>query len=291
MALTAGKQEVLTNRQEDERWSFPAVVTAAGLGTRMRPLTHAVQKELLPLGAKPVLHRVLDEIAAAGLTDVAVVVSPRRPAVREYLENQQLPLRITFVHQIAPHGLGDAVRCARYFVGDRPFLVALGDCLIWSERLGEPVRRLVDAAVELWQKRCAETGGEHQRASFSCVLCEDVPASEVSKYGVLAPSGTGERFEILDVVEKPEPDSAPSNTVIAGRYVFTPSLFRYLEHAAIDGKGELLLSDAIRLMARDGVPCIGVRLRSGERRVDIGGLKSYLEAFKLYADLDLAFYR
>ncbi|MGC8832414.1 MAG: sugar phosphate nucleotidyltransferase [Armatimonadota bacterium] len=251
-----------------------AVVTAAGLGTRMRPLTCAVQKELLPLGTKPVLHRVLDEIAAAGLTDVAVVISPRRPAVREYLESQELPLRITFVYQIALHGLGDAVRCARYFVEDRPFLVALGDCLIWSERLGRPVRRLIEAAEELGR---------------SCVLCEDVPSSEVSKYGVLVPSGTGERFEILDVVEKPAPDSAPSNTVIAGRYVFTPDLFRYLDCATIDGKGELLLSDAVRLMVRDGVPCTGVRLADGEHRVDIGGLKSYLEAFKLYADVDAAF--
>lgn len=249
-----------------------ALVTAAGLGTRMRPLTLAVPKELLPLGSKPVLHRVLDELAAGGIEEAAIAVSPRNPAMRHYLESVPLPLRITFVYQLDSLGLGDAVRCGRQFVGEEPFLLALGDCLIDSPEPGGPIRRL----------RCAA-----QRCGHTCVLCEDVPRHLVELYGVLVPSEEpGELFRFADVVEKPPAERAPSSLVIAARYVLTNDIFHALEQTPLDHLGELPLAQAIGRMARSGVPCSAVRLLPEETRLDIGSFESYSQAFQLLAERD-----
>ena len=248
-----------------------AVVPAAGLGTRMRPLTNIVPKELLPLGTRPVLHRVLDEITAAGLEEVAVVTSPSKPIIQQYLESQSWPAKVSFVYQLSPLGLGDAVRCARRFVGDEPFLVALGDCVVDGPQPGSAVSRLIAAAAQ----------HEH-----SCILCDEVPADQVSLYGVLKPLDASDEFHIGDVVEKPDPLSAPSRTVIAARYVLTPDIFPYLDSTPLDQKGELQLAEAIARMVRAGLPCAAVKLIPGERRLDIGSFSTYFRAFAVFAERD-----
>ncbi|MGQ9698705.1 MAG: sugar phosphate nucleotidyltransferase [Armatimonadota bacterium] len=239
----------------------------------MRPLTNVIPKELLPLGSKPVLHWMLDEIIAAGVQDVAVVTSPTKPIIQQYVESQSWPVRISFVHQLSPLGLGDAVRCARHFVGDEPFLVALGDCVVDGPQPGSAVRRLMEAATQ----------HEH-----SCILCEEVSPDQVSRYGVLAPLDQSDPFHIGDVVEKPSPDSAPSNIVIAARYVLTADVFTFLDSTPLDQKGELQLAEAIARMVRSGLPCAAVRLLAGEHRFDMGAFPTYFRAFAVFAERDLA---
>lgn len=250
-----------------------AVVPAAGLGTRMRPLTNVIPKELLPLGTKPVLHWVLDEIIAAGAREVAVVTSSAKPLIQQYVESQSWPVNVSFVRQLDPLGLGDAVRCARDFVGDEPFIVALGDCVLDGPQAGSAVRRLVEAAV---------------RHEHSCILCEEVPPEQVSRYGVLRPLDSMEEFHIGDVVEKPDPQSAPSRIVIAARYVLTPQIMEYLDSTPLDRKGELQLAEAIGRMVRSSVPCAAVRLAPGERRLDIGSFQTYFRAFAALAERESA---
>jgi len=230
-----------------------AVVPAAGLGTRMRPLTNIVPKELLPLGTRPVLHRVLDEITAAGLEEVAVVTSPSKPIIQQYLESQSWPAKVSFVYQLSPLGL------------------ALGDCVVDGPQPGSAVSRLIAAAAQ----------HEH-----SCILCDEVPADQVSLYGVLKPLDASDEFHIGDVVEKPDPPSAPSRTVIAARYVLTPDIFPYLDSTPLDQKGELQLAEAIARMVRAGLPCAAVKLIPGERRLDIGSFSTYFRAFAVFAERD-----
>jgi len=251
-----------------------AVVPAAGMGTRMRPITSVIPKELLPIGVKPVIHRVLDELAAVGIASVVIVLSPRKPIVREYLDGQRFPMSIAHVYQETPRGLGDAVLCAQEAVGDEPFAVALGDCAVDSPTLGSPLRRLCEAANA--------TGG-------SAVLCEEVDWERVTRYGVLAPAEAANgTFRLRGIVEKPPQDRAPSNLVVAGRYVLQPEVFDYLERTAPDSKGEVQLTGALAAMIADGRPFSAVRLEAGEERLDIGAFRSYIHAFNVCAQRDLA---
>src|SRR6476661_4680515 len=121
-----------------------AVVPAGGRGTRMEPVTRAVPKELLPLGVTPLIDLVLDELAAAGLTEVVVVGAPDKPALRDYLGD-----RVHVIDQPQPRGLGDAVLCAAEVVGDRPFAVALPDALVAHHVLPTLLERALDGAVAL----------------------------------------------------------------------------------------------------------------------------------------------
>ena len=246
-----------------------AVVPAAGKGTRMRPITYAVPKELLPLGSKPVIHWVLEELAGGGISDVVLVLSRDKTAVLDYLDrvaDSSLPKNIRWVYQPEPRGLGDAVRCARNALEDAPFAVALGDCVIDSPKPGSAVGRLCEVAA---QNNC------------SALLCEEVPRESVSKYGVLDPKeATRPVFKLRGVVEKPAADKAPSNLVIAARYVLNPAIFEYLDRTKADHTGEIQLTNAMSSMIRDGYTFFGVCLEPEEKRLDIGSHSSYFEAFE-----------
>lgn len=238
----------------------------------MRPITYAVPKELLPLGSKPVIHWVLEELAGGGISDVVLVLSRDKTAVLDYLNHaadSSLPKNIRWVYQPEPRGLGDAVRCARNALEDAPFAVALGDCIINSPKLGSAVERLCEISLQ---------------NSCSALLCEEVPLEAVSKYGVLAPTEHSRPvFKLHDVVEKPAVDKAPSNLVIAARYVLNPAVFEYLDRTEEDHTGEIQLTSAISSMIRDGYPFFGVCLEPDEQRLDIGSHTSYFEAFTIMA--------
>lgn len=257
-----------------------AVIPAAGLGTRLRPLTYAFPKELLPVGRKPVLAHIAAELRGAGITHTLFIVSERKPQIRAFFgeeyreegepEETRPALRCEYVVQKAQRGLGDALLCAQEWAGQDDFVVAFGDCLIEAPDPAAPLRRLIATHVA------------HRAAAT--VLVETVPKEKVGRYGILAPESSlkeiaGAPFAAADIVEKPDPADAPSNQAVAARYVLTPEIFPALRNAATDKAGELNLTDSVRALRRAGRPLWAVPLRPGEARRDIGNFESFFAAF------------
>jgi UTP--glucose-1-phosphate uridylyltransferase len=267
-----------------------AVIPAAGLGTRMLPAAKAVAKELLPVLDKPTIQYVVEEAAAAGVTDVLLISSPAKRAVeRHFQEDAELEKRLKSPEKVAliasirelmakvkvhavdqpqQHGLGDAVRYARDFAGNEAFVCMLGDTIFSGAPL--PSRQLVDA---------------HNRLGGAVIGLEEVPAEKVERYGIVA----GDEIEpgvlkLRDVVEKPPLASAPSRLAIAARYVLTPAIFDCIERTQAS-KGEVQLTDAIRLLIAQQ-PVFGVVLRA--RRHDIGNPLDWLRTNLIFAARDAA---
>jgi UTP--glucose-1-phosphate uridylyltransferase len=234
-----------------------AVIPAAGMGTRFLPASKAVPKELLPIGDTPTLQLVIDEALGAGIEHVVIVSSRSKPAIEAYFEpapeivdaleasgKTELAARVrgigadwrtTIVYQDEPRGLGHAVGCAREAIGDEPFAVLLPDELMGSSSLLAHMNGV-----------CARTGG-------SVVALKAVPHDEVSRYGVIAPSGPVDPDGVVpvsDLVEKPTIDEAPSDLIIIGRYVLTPDVFEEIAAGRIGALGEIQLTDALRAQAQ-----------------------------------------
>lgn len=271
-----------------------AVIPVAGLGTRLLPATKSQPKEMLPVGRKPVVQYVVEELTRVGMTRVVFVTGPGKASIENHfdlnaeliqvlretgkeellaeLEFERAAVQYFYTRQRQLLGLGHAVSCAQSFVGDRPFVVALGDSIIGMHAESDVVKRMT---------RCFEEQGASAVIAF-----EEVPHGEVSQYGIAKPASDDEVFEILDLVEKPSQREAPSNLAIAARYVLSPAIFDALAKTPRDAKGEIQLTDAIRGLIRKGSRAVGVRLRPGERRYDIGNFEAYFEAFVEFALAD-----
>jgi len=268
-----------------------AVVPVAGLGTRLLPATKSQPKEMLPVGRKPVVQYVVEELARAGMTRVVFITGPGKASIENHfdingeliqtlresgreelldeLEFERASVQYFYTRQRQLLGLGHAISCAQSFVGDRPFVVALGDSIIGMHAESDVVRRMT---------QCFE-----ERRAAAVIAFEEVPDVEVQQYGIAKPASSGDIFEILDLVEKPSVRDAPSNLAIAARYVLSPAIFDALATTARDARGEIQLTDAIRAVIRDGGRAYGIRLRAGERRYDIGNFEAYFEAFVEFA--------
>jgi UTP--glucose-1-phosphate uridylyltransferase len=260
------------------------VIPAAGLGTRLRPLTHALPKELLPVGRKPVLEHILDELSAAGIQRVLFVVSAAKPQIRTYFgesfrSSTGAMVECAYVVQEQQRGLGDAILCAEPWVEGRPFVVAFGDCIIEGPDPVAPVRRLIATHLE--------------QASVVTTLVESVTRELVSRYGIVAPVESffseGNAFRVADIVEKPRPEEAPSTFAVAARYVLDCVIFDALRESPLDSRGELLLTDAGRAIAQSGRPFWAVPMQNGEFRQDIGSFDSFFAAFVRAACRDKEF--
>ena len=274
-----------------------AVVPVAGLGTRLLPATKSQPKEMLPVGRKPVVQYVVEELTRVGITRVLFVTGPGKASIENHfdrnaelvqmlresgkeellaaLEFDRSTLRYFYTRQRELLGLGHAVSCARSFVANRPFVVALGDSIIGMHAESDVVQRMT---------RCY-----HEREAAAVIAFEEVPHDEVNQYGIAKPKTDDELFEILDLIEKPSPREAPSNLAIAARYVLSPAIFDALAQTRRGKGGEIQLTDAIRAVIRDGGRAYGVRLRPDERRYDIGNFESYFEAFVEFALADPKF--
>jgi len=274
-----------------------AVIPVAGLGTRLLPATKSQPKEMLPVGRKPVVQYVVEELTRVGMSRVLFITGPGKASIENHfdldaeliqtlresgkeellaaLEYERSAVQYFYTRQRQLLGLGHAVSCARSFVGRQPFVVALGDSIIGMHAESDVVQRMT---------RCYR-----ERDAAAVIAFEEVPNEEVSQYGIAKLKTDDELFEIVDLVEKPSPREAPSNLAIAARYVLSPVIFDALETTKRGKGGEIQLTDAIRAVIRAGGRAYGVRLRPGERRYDIGNFESYFEAFVAFALADPKF--
>jgi UTP--glucose-1-phosphate uridylyltransferase len=274
-----------------------AVVPVAGLGTRLLPATKSQPKEMLPVGRKPVVQYVVEELARVGMNRVLFITGPGKASIENHfdldgeliqvlresgkeellteLEFERSALQYFYTRQRQTLGLGHAVLCARSFVGREPFVVALGDSIIGLHAQSDVVRRMTACFTE--------------RRAAAVIAFEDVPRDEVRRYGIAKPADEGEIFGIEDLIEKPSVEEAPSTLAIAARYVLAPEIFDALEKTPPGKGGEIQLTDAIRTVIRNGGRAYGVRLDAGERRYDIGNFNAYFRAFVEFALADPRF--
>ncbi|MDQ3229083.1 MAG: UTP--glucose-1-phosphate uridylyltransferase GalU [Pseudomonadota bacterium] len=236
-----------------------AVFPVAGLGTRFLPATKTVPKEMLPIVDKPLIQYAVDEAIEAGCQTLIFVTNRYKHAVADYFDKayeleqklekagklEQLALireilpphvQAVFVTQAEALGLGHAVLCAKPVVGDEPFAVLLPDDLIWNRGPGA-LKQMVDHA---------ETTGA------GVIAVQDVPRELTGSYGIVSAPDFEERHGLISgIVEKPEPDKAPSTLAVVGRYVLPSRIFSYLETATPGAGGEIQLTDAIARLITD----------------------------------------
>ena len=208
--------------------------------------------------------------------DAELVANLRESGKEELLAElafEREDLQYFYTRQRRQLGLGHAVLCAEPVIGGQCFLVALGDSIIGLHAQSQVVRTMIDQF---------ESSG-----AAAVIAFEQVPKDEVIHYGIAKPkNGTGQVFELADLVEKPEVADAPSNLAVAARYVFSPAIFDYLKKTP-PGKGdEIQLTDAVRMLIADGGRVLGVRLPDDQPRFDIGNFESYFHTFTEFALAD-----
>lgn len=264
-----------------------AVIPVAGKGSRFLPVTKEIPKEMIPILNRPMISIVVEEAIRSGITEIIFVTARGKEHIENYfdrnleLENflnksnksdQESLIRdigskidIFTVRQKEQLGLGHAINCARSLVGDEPFVVLLGDDLICGEV--PATKQLIDEF-------------ENKKSSGVIGLLE-VPNSETSKYGVIDGECTSDGiYKIKSMIEKPNPEVAPSNLAVPGRYVFTPEIFDYLDKIPRGAGGEYQLTDAIKMMAEEK-EVYGLKLKGN--RFDTGSIEGYLEATIAFA--------
>ena len=229
---------------------------AAGLGTRFLPATKAQPKEMLPVVDKPIIQYGVEEAVAAGIDQIIVVTGRDKRAIVDHFDisfelehylkdrgkTRELQVvrkisdlvDITYIHQKEPLGLGHAVLMAKDLVGNEPFAVFLADDIIRSQT--PAIKQMMDVYAE------------HEA---SVLALQRVDRDQVSRYGIVKVANSqGRVHQVVDMVEKPEPDRAPSNLAILGRYVLKPSIFGILETTHEGVGGEIQLTDALRTLAQ-----------------------------------------
>ena len=258
-----------------------AIIPAAGLGTRFLPATKAQPKEMLPVVDRPSIQYVVEEAVAAGIDDILIITGRNKRSLEDHFDrNFELEYHLAekgktdelagvieladladihFVRQGEPLGLGHAVSVARKHVGDNPFVVLLGDDIMHHD-------------THLLQDMIAT----HAYTGASVVALMEVEPEKISAYGCAAPSDRhGALCDIVDVVEKPKAEDAPSNLAIVGRYLFTPAIFDAIEQVEPGVGGEIQLTDAIALLLKEEA-VKGQIFEEG--RFDIGNKVDYLRA-------------
>jgi len=271
-----------------------AVVPVAGLGSRLLPATKSQPKEMLPVGRKPVVQYVVEELTRVGLNQILFITGPGKTSIENHFDlnneltqilretgKEELLTELSFERTSARYyytrqrqllGLGHAVLCAKNFVGEQAFVVALGDSIIGMHAESDVVKRMKKLFVT--------------QEAAAVIAFEKVPHNEVFRYGIAVPRENGEIFELEDVIEKPSIDTAPSNLAIAARYVFSPIIFSALEKTGFGTGNEIQLTDAIRRLIHDGHKVYGMLLQPHEERFDIGNFESYFRAFLTFALTD-----
>ena len=267
-----------------------AIFPVAGLGTRFLPATKSVPKEMMTVVDRPVLQHVVDEAREAGIEHFIFVTGRNKGVIEDHFDlafELEATLRArgkikeyealmadlppagatSFTRQQAPLGLGHAVWCAREIIGDEPFAVLLPDMVTMGGKLGS--RCLA---------QCIETYDQH---GGNVIAVEEVPMEETHQYGVVSiGEDAGHTFEITGMIEKPAKGTAPSTSIISGRYILDASIFSILEHGDKGAGGEIQLTDAMIKLAKQQ-PFHGVRFDG--RTYDTGSKLGFLAANVAFA--------
>lgn len=271
-----------------------AVIPAAGFGTRFLPATKAQPKEMLPIVDTPAIQYIVKEALDSGIEEILIITGRSKRAIEDHFDssveleellqkqgkNKQLAMvkdladiKVHFIRQKAPRGLGDAVLCAKAFIGDEPFAVLLGDDIVYN-----PEKPCLQQLME-----CYETHpGIILGAQF-------VPNDKVSSYGIVSGEPLADNlYRVNGLVEKPSVDKAPSNLAVLGRYILTPDIFDILENTKPGVGNEVQLTDALAASKTDtyALAYEGVRYDTGDK---LGYLKATVEYVLRNEELGTAF--
>ena len=264
-----------------------AVIPAAGLGTRFLPATKATPKEMLPIVDKPTIQYIIEEAVASGIEEFLIITGRTKRSIEDHFDRSLeleyelaekgkedllemvrniARINIYYIRQKEPKGLGHAISCAKQFIGDEPFAVLLGDDVVYTQ--GTPaLKQLMDVYEE--------KGG-------SVLGCQMVPEDKVSSYGIVNPVATQDTrtFKVKDMVEKPDVKEAPSRLAVLGRYIINPAIFAILEKTVPGKGGEIQLTDALKVLAKQETM---YAYNFVGRRYDVGDKEGFLEATVEYA--------
>jgi len=253
----------------------------AGFGTRFLPATKAQPKEMLPVVDKPIIQYLVEEAVASGIEEIIFVTGRGKRAIEDHFdysfelehtlveknkldrlkEIYKLPslAKYAFVRQPKPLGDGDALLKARHLIGDEPCAVLFGDDIVDFEK------PCLAQLMEVFEKY-----------GDPVIALEKIPKKDVSKFGVIKPRKINERtYEVVDLVEKPSPEDAPSNLSVVGKYIITPAVFDALENLTPGKDGEIRLADALKAMLPDKA-VYGYEFEG--KRYDCGSKLGFLQA-------------
>lgn len=259
-----------------------AVIPAAGFGTRFLPATKATPKEMLPIVDKPTIQYIVEEALESGIEEILIISGHAKRAIEDHFDSaptleamlqekhkddllamvrETADINVHYIRQKRMRGLGDAILCARSFMGGEPFAVLLGDDVVYNE--GKPaLKQLIEV---------------HESYGGSVLGCQLVPDDKVSSYGVVAGeeiAGAG-LLKVTDMVEKPEIGEAPSNMAVLGRYIISSSIFDILENTPPGKGGEIQLTDALKVLAKNE-PVWAFNFEG--KRYDVGDKLGFLKA-------------
>ena len=236
-----------------------AVIPAAGFGTRFLPETKAMPKEMLPIVDKPTIQYIVEEIKASGIEQILIISGHAKRAIEDHFDSspeleqhlyesgkmdllkevrQVASVKIHYTRQQYMRGLGDAILCAKEFMDGEPFGVILGDDVVYNGS-GEPALKQLISQYD-------KTGG-------TIIGCQLVRPEQVSSYGIIngTPTENPDLLKVKNMIEKPSIEEAPSRFAALGRYVITPEVFKILEQTKPGKGGEIQLTDALRVMAKN----------------------------------------
>ena len=271
-----------------------AVIPAAGFGTRFLPATKAQPKEMLPIVDTPAIQYIVKEALDSGIEEILIITGRSKRAIEDHFDssveleellqkqgkNKQLAMvkdladiKIHFIRQKSPRGLGDAVLCAKAFIGDEPFAVLLGDDIVYN-----PEKPCLQQLMDCYEQHPGIILG----AQF-------VPNEKVSSYGIVSGEPLADNlYRVHGLVEKPSVDKAPSNLAVLGRYILTPDIFDILEKTKPGVGNEVQLTDALAASKTDtyALAYEGVRYDTGDK---LGYLKATVEYALRNEELGSAF--
>jgi UTP--glucose-1-phosphate uridylyltransferase len=275
-----------------------AIIPVGGLGTRLLPATKVLPKEMLPVGRRPMVQYVVEEMRAAGLESICLVTGRKKTLIQEHFDHDpelvrhlqdrgsdellaelaylESGLHLTYIRQSGPQGLADAIGLAEDFVDEQPFVVALGDSIVCEKEMGSLLHAMVNAHID--------------NGVAATIAVQEVAAERVRQYSVVCPAedadGQAVVLPVADIIDRPRPQETPSRLAVAARFVFSPEIFPAIRRTRPGRLAEVQLADAIRSLLQEGHKVQAVRLSSGQRWHDIGNFGGYFRAFLEFALMD-----
>ena len=267
-----------------------AIIPVGGLGTRLLPATKVLPKELLPVGRRPMVQYVVEEMRAAGLENICFVTGRKKALIQEHFDHDpelvrylqdrgsdgllgelaylESGLHLTYIRQSGPQGVADALSLAEDWVGGSSFVTALGDSIVCESDTGTLLRTMI---------------AEHQKGGAAATIAVEPSARDRLRHHSLAlPAGgedvDGGAFDVAEILDKPRTTETKHEWTIAARYVFGPEIFEAIRCTRPTRSGELQLVEALRMLLRQGEKVRAVCLQPGQRHHDIGNFGGYYRA-------------